>query len=128
MTKLRQMAEMRESLTKSAITTHVLQRDTEHPLNENKVGPSLGSTLAGEVYVEGQPTKALLDTGSPVSIILIEFLLQALLNLNIEGPKEERLKFELKAPTMSIRNFGGGRVIVLYQVTVEVPISAGLQY
>ena len=99
-----QLAEMRESLTKAAVTTHVLQKDTEHPLSENEDGPSLGPTLAVEVCVEGQPTKALLDTGSPVSIVSIEFLLHALLNLNIERPKEERLKFaesKLKTPTMS---------------------------
>ena len=118
-----QLAEMRESLTKAAVTTHVLQEDTKHPLSENEDGPSIGPTLAVEVCVEGQPTKALLDTGSPVSIISIEFLLRALLNLNIERPKEERLKFaesKLKTPTMSIRNFGGGRVNVLCQVTVDI--------
>ena len=88
-----QLAEMRESLTKAAVTTHVLQKDTECPLSENEDGPSLDPTFAVEVCVEGQPTKALLDTGSPVSIISIEFLLQALLNLNIKRPKEDRLKF-----------------------------------
>ena len=90
---------------------------------ENEDGPSLGPTLAVKVCVEGQPTKALLDTGSPVSIVSIEFLLHALLNLNIERPKEERLKFaesKLKTPTMSIRNFGGGRVNVLCQVMVDI--------
>ena len=66
---------MRESLTKAAVTTHVLQKDTEHPLSENEDGPFLGPTLAEEVCVEGQPTKALLDTGSPVSIISIKLLL-----------------------------------------------------
>ena len=87
---------MRESLTKAAVKTHVLQKDTEHPLSENEDGPSLGPTLAVEVCVEGQPTKALLDTGSPVSIISIEFLVHALLNLNIERPKEERQKASSK--------------------------------
>ena len=119
-----QFAEMRESLTKAAVTTNVLQKDnTEHSLGENGDSPSLGPTLTAEVYVEGRPTKALLDTGSPVSIISIEFLLQALLNLNKEKPKEERLKFaesKLKTPTISIRNFGGGRVNVLSQVTVDI--------
>ena len=101
----------------------MLQKDTEHSLSENEDGSSLGPTLAVEVYVEGQPTKALLDTGSPVSIISIEFLLQALLNLNIERPKKERLKFaesKLKTPTMSIRNFIGGRVSVLCHVMVDI--------
>ena len=120
-----QLAEMQESLTKAAVTTHVLQKDnTEHPSGVNGDSPSLGCTLTAEVCVEGQPTKALLDTGSPVSIISIEFLLQALLNLNKEKSKEERLKFaesKLKMPTISIWNFGGGRVNVLsHQVTVDI--------
>ena len=108
-------------MTKVAVTTHVLQKDTEHPLNKDEDGPSLGPTAA-EVCVEGHLTRALLNTGSPVSIISIDFLLQALLNLNIERPNEERLKFaksKLKAPTMSIQNFGGGRVNVICQVTVD---------
>ena len=106
-----QLAEMREILTKAAVTTHVFQKDnTEHPLGENGDSPSLGPTLTAEVCVEGRLTKALLDTGSPVTIISIEFLLQALLNLNKEKPKGERLKFaesKLKTPNISIRNFGG---------------------
>ena len=112
MTKLRQqlqLAEMRESLTKAAATTHVLQKDMEHPLNKNEDGPSICLNLAAEVCLEDHPTRAFLDTGSPVSIISIDFLLQALLNLNNERPKEERLKFaesKLKSLTMSIRNFG----------------------
>ena len=114
---------MRESLTKAAVTTDVLQKDnTKHPLGENKDSPSLCPTLTAEVCVEGRPTKALLDTGSSVSIISIEFLLQVLLNLNKEKPKKERLKFaesKLKTPSISIRNFEGGRVNVLRQVTVD---------
>ena len=104
-----QLAEMRESLTKAAVTTHVLQKDnTEHLLGENGDSPSLGPTLTTEVCVEGRPTKGLLDTGLPVSIISIEFLLQALLNLNKEKPKEERLKFaesKLKTPTIKYPEF-----------------------
>ena len=118
-----QLTEMQKSLTKAPVTTHVLQKDnTEHPLGENGDNPSLGPTLTAEVCVEGRPIKALLDTGSP-SIISIEFLLQALLNLNKEKPREVRLKFaesKLKMPTVSIRNFGGRRVNVLSQVTVDI--------
>ena len=113
---------MRESLTKAAVTTNVLQKDnTEHSLGENGDSPSLGPTLTAEICVEGRPTKALLDTGYPVSIISIEFLLQALLNLNKEKPKEEFAENKLKIPTISsIQNFGGGRVNVLSQVTVDI--------
>ena len=46
--------------------------------------------------------------------------MQALLNLNKEKPKEEKLKCKLKTPTISIQNFGRGRVYVLSQVTVDI--------
>ena len=72
-------------------TTHVLHKDkTEKPSSGNGDSPSLGPTLTAEVCVEGRPTQALLDTGSPVSIVSIEFLIQTLMEVNKgENSKEE---------------------------------------
>lgn len=39
----------------------------------------LGPSITAEVEVEGVPVQALLDTGSPVTIVSLEFLIQALL-------------------------------------------------
>ena len=39
----------------------------------------VGPTLTTEIKVEGKAVKVLIDTGSPVSLISIDFLLQALL-------------------------------------------------
>ena len=69
--------------------------------------------------------QALLDTGSPVSIVSIDFLLKVPLTTTAtdqieESPKgaaRERIKF----PTTSVRNFGGGDVYIIGQVTVSVP-------
>ena len=63
--------------------THVLQKgDVEQALSRNEDSQSLGPTLTAEVCVEGRPSQALLDTGSPVSIVSINFLLQALMDIN----------------------------------------------
>ena len=43
-----------------------------------EAGPTpLGPVLTSEVKVDGATTQALLDTGSPVSIISLDFILQA---------------------------------------------------
>ena len=46
---------------------------------EKKGDPSLGPTISVEVVLKGRPTKALVDTGSPVTIVSIDSLLEALL-------------------------------------------------
>ena len=113
-----QVAEVQESLAKVSATTHVLQ--TEQPINKEEGSP----TLTAKVWVEGRPTQALLDTGSPVSIVSIDFLCQALIEIDKETKsKEERLKdveSKLKNPTISISKFGGGKVNILSQVTVDI--------
>ena len=38
----------------------------------------LGPTLSVDVQFEGSPVNALIDPGSPVSIVFLQFLLQAL--------------------------------------------------
>ena len=54
---------------------------TMHALvSQTKSGdqPILGPTITAEVVVEGVPVNALLDTGSPVSIVSLEFIVNAL--------------------------------------------------
>ena len=59
-----------------------------------------------------------------MSIVSIDFLCQALIEIdNEKKSKEERLKdveSKLKNPTISISNFGGGKVNILSQVTVDI--------
>ena len=38
----------------------------------------VGPTLTAEIQVEGQPIKELIDTGSAISLVSIDFLLQVL--------------------------------------------------
>ena len=66
-----QEAELEESLSQVSATMHVLTR-------KDRDGSSLEPTPIVEVLFEGVPTHALLDTGSPVTIVSLSFVLQAL--------------------------------------------------
>lgn len=78
MDRLRQelkAAELEESLQKASVTTHVITQ--EKPLNGcDDTTVQLGPKLTTEILLEGHPVQALLDTGSPVSIVSIDFLLR----------------------------------------------------
>ena len=44
-------------------------------ISQEKGGVQLGPTLMSKMQLEGCPVNALLDTGSPASIVSLEFLL-----------------------------------------------------
>ena len=67
-----QEAEVEETMAEVVAMMHVLQPGEQ----ENRV--PLGPTLTAEMKFEGRPVQALLDTGSPVTIVSLEFLLQTL--------------------------------------------------
>lgn len=67
-----QEAEVEESLSEAMATMRVLK-----PARK-EMGSDLGPTLSVKVEFEGSPVNALLDIGSPVSIVSLQFLLQAL--------------------------------------------------
>jgi len=117
-----QLAEVRKALAKVSATNHALHQDAVE-LDE-KDNLTLGPTLTAEVYLEGRPTQALLDTGSPVSIVSMDFLIRALVDVNKETvSKEEKIRCaegKLRPPTIKIRNFGGGTVNVLSQATISI--------
>ena len=81
-------------------TMRVLQTDSK------ETGSDLGPTLSVEVDFEGSPVNALLDTGSPVSIVFLQFLLQALARQkpNEQDPTEwaAAVRSRLDPPTMTL--------------------------
>ena len=84
----------------------------------------LGPAITTDISLEGCPVQALLDTGSPISIVSVEFLLKASLTATSSDQTEENLKDaarkRIKLPTISVRNFGGGEVNIIGQVTVNL--------
>ena len=117
-----QLAEVHEALAKVSATNHALHKDAAEL--DQKDNPTLGPTLTAEIFLEGWPTQALLDTESPVSIVSMDFLIRTLVDVNKETvSKEERVKCaesKLRSPTIKIRNLGGGTVNVLSQATVSL--------
>ena len=117
-------AEREESVTKAVVTTHLLQSDTETKNSVASGGPTLGPTLKVEAFIEGCSTKALIDTGSQVSLVSIDFLLHALIKNMDSGTTQEHitktLKTGLEDPQLMVRNFGGDEVNVVGQATVTL--------
>ena len=129
-TKLREelrAAELEVSLSENMVTTNVLHgsqdnRDLRQGDKEAEK-PLQGPIVEAEIYLEGHPTKALIDTGPPISIVSIDFLLQVFNRNRPEGTNKEdwasSVKDRLKPPRMTVRNFGG-EVNVICWCTVSL--------
>ena len=95
---------------------------TLHGVEPQQVMPSvvLGPTLTSEVSLEGVPVKALLDTGSPISIVSLEVFLKACAQnrQSSETPEEwgRAVKQRFQKPTVSLRSYGGGELSIISQV------------
>ena len=68
--------------------------------------------------------KALLDTGSPVTIVSLKFLVDALARKRptAQSPAEWRTSIEtrLKPTNLTLRNYGGGEVRLVQEVEVSI--------
>ena len=99
---------------------------TMHNISSNSVteGIQLGPTLTGLVEVEGVALEALLDTGSPVTIIQLEALLQILAEQR--SPNQTSIEWRaavetrLEPTTVVLRNYSGDRLQVVRQIQVTV--------
>jgi hypothetical protein len=84
----------------------------------------LGPTPVVEVHVEGCPVTALLDTGSPATIISLDFLLQTLAKQKKPGETpqawRERIEKQLEPPSIPLRSYGGQPLSIVGQVLVNI--------
>ena len=75
---------------------------------------------------EGSKTLALLDTGSPVTIVSLEF---AIRSSEKNGQQVEEWKKEVRAhlesPMVKLRNYGGGELNIAGQMRVRAHLSRG---
>ena len=99
---------------------------TMHNISSNSVteGIQLGPNLTGLVEVEGVALEALLDTGSPVTIIQLEALLQILAEQR--SPNQTSIEWRaavetrLEPTTVVLQNYSGDRLQVVRQIQVTV--------
>ena len=79
-----------------------------------------GPVPTAEVMLEGEPVVALLDTGSPVTLVSLEFLLQVLAKRKPCEQTPEEWKHEvrkrLEPTSVALRKYGCGQLPVVRQV------------
>ena len=112
-------AELNQALSDIVTTMHTITSQ------EDKSGVELGPTLTSKVQLEGCPVDALLDTGSPASIVSLEFLLEALAKQKKpeESPQQWRARVEKRLqepPGALLRGFGGETLDLVCQVAVNL--------
>ena len=113
-----QEAEVDESLSEVVAT----MKDLKSANGDE--GNSLAPTLSACVEFEGIPVEALLDTGSPVTIVSMRFLLETLAK---QKPKEQgpmewaaAVKSRLEPPSLTLHNYGGDELKFARQLTATI--------
>lgn len=111
-------AELQEALSRRSATMHGIRSE------EASGSAQLGPTLMADVELEGSQTKALLDTGSPVTIVSLQFLLDALAKQRPESQSPEDWKAAvekcLEPSKISLHDYGGQRLGIVRQVKVRI--------
>ncbi len=113
-----QAAEVSDALTEAAATMHVI---TPGKVREDA---RLGPTPTAKVELEGNPVVALLDTGSPVTIVSLKFLVETLAKQRQkeQSPSDWRAMVEerLEEPTVTLQNYGGMRLNIVRQLKASI--------
>ena len=89
---------------------------------------TLGPVLHAVVKLDSKPVEALIDTGSPVSIVSLDFFLQAAAEgqLPHQSPTKwaEDVRKKLQPTTVSLRNYGGSKLTIVSQVKCKLTCNA----
>jgi hypothetical protein len=105
--------------------------DVLHSMSEagNRGGGRLRPSPCAKVYVNGVPTKTLIDTGSPATIISLEFVMKIMVGEREEGQSKEQWKINtrkrLAPPDVSLKNYGGDPLNIIAQTPLQ--LSYGTQ-
>ena len=91
---------------------------------EHREGAKLGPTLRTTINVNGVATEALVDTGSPSTIITLEFLLGVLVKTRPDGHTREQWKEDTFArfsdPDVTLNSYGGHQLDLIAQTPVHL--------
>ena len=113
-----QVAEVEEALTAVTATLHGIR---PHQGGDKAV---LGPTVVGEVELEGTPVQALIDTGSPVTIASLEWLLGALAKQRptnqVPEAWEKEVRARLEEPSVRLQSYGGTPLNVVSQIRCHI--------
>ena len=91
---------------------------------ETEAGGHLGPSVLAEVSVNGVPTQALVDTGSPATVISLDFLLGILVKERSEQqtPAEwcKATLAKFSPPSVVMRGYSGHKLNILAQMNVSL--------
>ncbi len=113
-----QEAELQEALEQSRGRIHGIT-----PIDKTE-REHLGPIVSAEVELEGVKADALLDTGSPATIVSLEFLINARLSQKPDDQSreewEEYFKKTVQAPDVVLQSYGGNRIFTVGQTEVTI--------
>lgn len=97
---------------------------TMYGVKASRHAATLGPTPTAGVLLDDVPVSALLDTGSPVSIVSLEFFLKAAAEKRTSGqtPVEwgKAVQQRLQPTTVSLRSYGGNELKSISQVRCRI--------
>ena len=93
---------------------------TMHGISGGSGKQQLGPTIWTEVLFKGSPVKALVDTGSPATIVGLKFALK------VQSPQEwaTYVQSRMQQPTVILQNYSGDMLNVVRQMTVQLSRQA----
>ena len=129
--KQSRVAELRKQLQLAEVEESLVAETNEATLcgisstTDTKGYTELGPSITADVELEGIPIKTLLDTGSPVTIVSLEFIIEALLKKRPQRQTIEDWKAEFwgksEPPTLSpLLSYGGGKLNTVRQLKVRI--------
>ena len=129
----RKMAELRRELQQLETSTALQVKSEELPAKEADPDSRLGPTVFADVLANGAPTRALVDTGSPATIISMDFVLNIFADQKDRQQHPEQVMKRFSPPEVSLRNYGGDPLSIISQTqlslmqgshTLETPVLA----
>ena len=124
-----EMAEPERGASESdPIIEAALERATAvmHGLSSADMEPGLqlGPTVMAQVNVEGRSIQALVDTGSPATIVALDTVVQILAAQKPTGCSvdewKENIRERLEPSTICLKSYGGGKLDLVRQIRVTL--------
>ena len=90
-------------------------------------GSRIGPPVRTVVTVEGTDVDALVDSGSPVTIVSLALLLQVLASNKAPGQTPEEwtveVKERLRRPTVTVKTYDGAKLLIHAETTLEISLG-----
>ena len=114
---------LREAETK-AIARGKRRARTEASIGCEKRGKGLGPAVYTEIEVNGVPTKTLVDTGSPATIISLDHAMDILTAAQrpqlTPGQQKKEMVHKFSLPEVALNAYGGHRLDILCQICMRL--------